>query len=153
MVPARLPDFVDLGRGDRLDPVLEVEPADLLPQAVQPAAGTPDPVRVDERADLVGRALLVLGEREPLGLGQRLVDLDELTVRQPLDDAGLATVQHLVPVAALEAEADPLGDDEGDRPGRRRSDPDEPGDRVDRQVEVGGPEVVAAADQQHASTR
>ncbi len=77
------------------------------------------------------------------------MDLDELTVRQTLDDAGLATVQHLVVVPALEAEADPLGDDEGEDRDDEEADPDEPGDRVDRQVEVLGEHVVATADEEH----
>lgn len=75
------------------------------------------------------------------------MDLDELTVRQALDDAGLATVQHLVPVAALEAQADPLRDDERDDRSGEEEDPDEPRDGVQRQMEVRGPQVVTTADE------
>src|SRR5690606_33262560 len=71
-----------------------------------------DAVLVDGRPDLRRRVLLVRGERVGLVLAERLVQVDELTVRQALGDARLAAVQHLVLVAALEAEADPLGDDE-----------------------------------------
>src|SRR5689334_24148127 len=66
-----------------------------------------DTVLVDRRADLGRLVLLVRGERVQRVLAERLVHLDELTVRQALDDARLAAVQHLVPVPALEAEADP----------------------------------------------
>ncbi|WP_416069057.1 hypothetical protein, partial [Streptomyces kanasensis] len=80
-------------------------------------------------------------------MNDSFVDLDELTVRQPLDDARLTAVQHLVAVAALEAQADPLRDDEGDDRPDEEGDPDEPGDRVDRHVEVRGDDVVATTDQ------
>ena len=55
---------------------------------------------------------------------ERLVDLDELAVRQALDDAGLdAVLQHLA-VAALQADADPVGHEVRDR--RRTSMPIRP---------------------------
>src|SRR4051812_22007721 len=72
-----------------------------------------DAVLVGRRADLERLVLLVRREGVQRVLAERLVDLDELTVRQALDDARLAAVQHLVPVPSLQAEADPLGGEEG----------------------------------------
>ena len=55
------------------------------------------------------------------GVRERLVHLDHLAVREPHDASGLAAVQHQVAVAPLQPEADPLGDDVGERRDARRS--------------------------------
>ena len=142
-------ELSDLGGRRGSDRVLEVEPghpgADLRGQDA-PAG---DAVRVGGRLELEGPRRLVLGERVAVGLGDGLVHLDHLAVRQPHDAAGLAAVQHEVPVATLQAEADALGDDVGQRRDDEDGHPEEPGDRVDREMERDRQDVVGTRGQQH----
>ena len=63
---------------------------------------------------------LVLHQAPALVLAERLVHLEELALGGAHDAAGLAAVQHQLAVAALQAQADPLGDPEGRAAGGRR---------------------------------
>ena len=110
----------------------------------------------------VGVGLLRCGQRHVVGLrgddghvldGQRLVHLDELAVGEPQDAAGLVAVQQLRVVAALEPEAGAPRDHEHDRRDHEQGHPQEPDDRVDRQVERDGDDVVGAADPQQQVER
>lgn len=60
-----------------------------------------------------GRTLVLERDRVTVVVdrAERLVDLDVLTVRHPLDDAGLDAVLEDLTVAALETQAEPVGDE------------------------------------------
>ena len=120
---------LELGRRDRLDPVLEVEVRHLLPETVLAGRGGGHAVLVDTGLELQRLVLLVLHE-VPAGVGiDRLVLLEEATLGSPDDAAGLLSVQDQVAVAALQAQADPLGDPEGDRWGDEEEELQRPGCR------------------------
>ncbi|SKF27539.1 Uncharacterised protein [Mycobacteroides abscessus subsp. abscessus] len=74
--------------------------------------------------------------------GQRLVDLDVLTVRQALDDAGLdAVLQHRA-IAALQADGPAIGDVVHHRRQDDHADTTDPRRRVQRDVELQRDDVV-----------
>ena len=97
---------------------------------------------------------LLLGQQDDLLLvARRLVALGVLAVRRHEDHAALHAVPDRVGVLALEAEADPLGDDEGqDRP-EEEHHAEEPGRGEQRHVEPLGDDVVRAAEPQQPVER
>src|SRR5665647_3303421 len=107
----------ELGRRDRLDPVLVEELRDPLAEPVLAIAAADDAARVGLRRDLERSARLVLDPEPPLVLAQHLVRLDVLAVGEAQDATGLVAVQDELAVPALQAEAESLGDPEPqDRP-------------------------------------
>ena len=117
-------------------------------------------VRLDQRTGdrRTRRAQLVhpLGHRGALVLqrdgvavvvdaAERLVDLDELAVRQPPDDAGLDAVLEHRAVRPLQAEAPPVGHPVGDRRHDEQPDPARPRGGVQRDVEEERDPVVDRA--------
>src|SRR6516164_4845026 len=79
----------------------------------------------------------------------RLGDLAEAAVGAHHDPPGGASVLGFVALPAGQAEADPLGDDVGQRRAGEHRDPEEPGDGVEVQVEVVGNLVVGRGGPQH----
>ena len=144
-----------LGRGDGVDAVREVEVRDLARAAAPCGRPAATPLLVLRRpAARSGSGVLVLHQAPALVLVERLVDLEEPALGGAHDAARLAAVQDLVAVTALQAEADPLGDPERQRRERRRTaDPQQVGDVVDRQVQLDRDEVVAGGEEQHAVER
>ena len=79
---------------------------------------------------------------------ERLVDLDEGTVRQLVDDTGFDTVLEYLAVVALQADADAVGDEVRQRRQHDQADTTHPGHCVQRDVEVVGNQVVTTGDGQ-----
>src|SRR5690606_23373919 len=140
-----------LGAGGDLGGLLPVAgrglPLGRLPAGPLPRLGLLRRVRREQRAGhrCAAQAELVhpLGHRGALVLerdgvpvlvdaAQRLVALDELTVRQPLDDAGLDAVLEDRAVGALQPDADPVGHAVGDRRDPQDPDPARPRGGVER---------------------
>ena len=101
----------------------------------------------------VGVGLLRSGNNRGIGFGtndrqfllvQRLVHFHELAVGKTQNPPRLIAVQQLVPVASLQAEAGPLGDDERERGSNDQQHPEGPRDRVDTEVESRRDQIVAA---------
>ncbi|CAB4979613.1 unannotated protein [freshwater metagenome] len=74
------------------------------------------------------------------------MDLDELAVRQAQDPTCLVAMKQLVTVTTLQAQTDSASHDERYRRNDEDHDSEEPGNGVDREVEGGGDDVVAATD-------
>ena len=113
--------LVGLGRGQAATLLLRTELdlgrlLDRCEEALDRAAGAADLVHLlRHRGTGVGElAVAVLVDR-----AQGLVDLDELTAREPADDTGLDAVLEDLAVVALQAQADPVADHVGDRRQRR----------------------------------
>ncbi len=79
---------------------------------------------------------------------ERLVDLDVLTLRQPLDDAGLDAVRQDLAVTALQRERPAVGDEVDQRRQDDQTDTPDPGGRVQRDVEFERDDVVHTCDRQ-----
>ena len=75
------------------------------------------------------------------------MDLNKLPVWQAQNTARLVAVEEFVAVPALETEADTPRHNEHDRRDDKDRDPQEPGDRVDGQIETCGDDVVATVNQ------
>src|ERR1700751_1164771 len=91
--------------------------------------------------------LLGLEHRPPV-LSDRLVHPDELAGRPLPDDAPLVAVQQLRLVLTLQAQADTFRDEEGDYRTDDDQHPRDPGDRVQRDLQEVGDDVVGTLDPQ-----
>ncbi len=96
-----------------------------------------------------GVLLLMLGQRVLLTDGDRPMPFGVPTRRIAFDDAGLSAVQQPVAVGTLQTDADPLGQQERQHGSDEYGDPQEVRHRVQRNVELGGDQVVAAAEPEH----
>ena len=84
---------------------------------------------------------------------ERLVDLDVLAVRHPLDDAGLDAVLEDCTVTALQADAEPVGHEVRDGRKDDHADTADPRHCVQRDVQVVRDDVVDAGDREHQVER
>ena len=138
-----------LGRGDWLDAGLEVEvrPHDAATCLLRILGGhTVGVGRVRQRQRCGG---LESNQRPPLEGVDVLVPLEELALGGPDDRAGLATVQDLLTVVALQRPADPSRHPEDDDRDDEHEHPEEDGDVVDRQLQADGHDVVARGEHEH----
>src|SRR3954453_12645307 len=94
----------------------------------------------------------MLAELERLALADSTVPLGVLARGSAIDDARLSAVEHAITVGALQADTDPLGYQEGDHWCHEHGNAKEVGDRVQRDVELGGDYVVSSANPQHPET-
>src|SRR5699024_535940 len=102
----------DLLAGQLLRLVPEVEAARPHPETLATAVVLgPDTELVLLRANLGRSVRTMLGEAERLVVTERLVTLGVATIRSPVDDTALGTVQQPLLVGTLQRDADPLGDD------------------------------------------
>src|SRR5450755_3538426 len=127
---------LEFGRCDRFDAVLEVEARDLPAHTVEPGTGTTHAVAVLRGWKGERSVVLLLDELPPGVLVERRVDLEELTGLGAVDGAGLATVQDLLAVLALQAEGDPFGEDVRQRGEHEDQQTQRPCDVVDGKMEL-----------------
>ncbi len=84
---------------------------------------------------------------------QWLMHLDERAMRQPSNDAGLDPVGEYLPIVALQAEADVVGQVVGQRRQQQQRDARYPDERVDGQMQRVRDDIIATGDQQHQEKR